>query len=228
MALRCSAGHAHGPSDGAGPTYLDRVRPTADEPHNERLRTICSPSGTLRSSAIIEWRIQACSSAAAAARQFPDLVVDLDLTDQLMDLSSDDIDIAIRVTSPPERAIARRLNSNNYVLVAVPAYLEARGTPRRGGLRPSDPAYRGPDRIIYWQAKMPVGGQRSTQTRLSFTPARNWSPKPRPERTGAGPGRVVKEQVAEKRLILIQLEDAMLALSRTREPTYLIYQQPTG
>ena len=171
-----------------GQLYLDRVRPTVDELRytNELVKNhLASPSGTLRISAITgygEYRL--VPALRRLRRQFPDLVVDLDLTDQLMDLTSDDIDIAIRVTaSPPERAIARRLNSNNYVLVAAPAYLEARACP--GVWRTFTTI--GPCSIVgrigsfTGRQKPPVGGQRSTQTRLSFAIlARNWSPKPRP------------------------------------------------
>ena len=118
-----------------GQLYLDRVRPTVDNlryTHELVKNHHASPTGILRMSAITGYGEYRLVPALRRLRQrFPELVVDLELTDQLIDLTNDEIDIAIRATAhPPERAIARRLNSNNYLLVAAPAYLEECGAPR--------------------------------------------------------------------------------------------------
>ena len=86
-----------------------------------------------------------------------------------------------------------------------------------------------PDRIIYWQAKT-ARGWSEINTNPAFICNLGKELVAEAE-AGNGlalvPGWAVKEQVAEKRLIPIQLEDATLALSRNeRTGTYLIYQQP--
>lgn len=219
-----------------GQLYLDRVRPTVDNLRytNELVKNhLASPTGILRISAITGYGEYRLVPALRKLRQrFPELVIDLELTDQLTDLTSDEIDIAIRATAhPPERAIARRLNSNNYLLVAAPAYLEKHGVPRclddltdhRTLL------YRGPDRIVYWQAKT-VRGWVEIKTNPTFI-CNIGKELVAEAAAGSGlavvPGWGVRDQIANSRLVPIALEDGKLALSRNEETgTYLIYQQP--
>ena len=61
----------------------------------------------------------------------PGIVCDVELSDRYLDLSSGDVDIAIRATAdPPESFVARRLHDHRYVLVASPEYLEKHGRPQ--------------------------------------------------------------------------------------------------
>jgi DNA-binding transcriptional LysR family regulator len=61
----------------------------------------------------------------------PDLRVDLDLTDGLVDIVGAGIDVAVRIGRLRDSTlIARRLAPNGRVLCASPAYLERRGAPR--------------------------------------------------------------------------------------------------
>lgn len=62
-----------------------------------------------------------------------ELTVDLRLEDRLVDLANEDIDVAIRVGSAPADSailIAQPLLSYQRILVAAPAYLRRRGTPK--------------------------------------------------------------------------------------------------
>ena len=63
--------------------------------------------------------------------KYPGLECELVLTDQLVDLVADRIDLALRLTkAPPEDAVARPLLQLERHLCAAPAYLAAHGTPQ--------------------------------------------------------------------------------------------------
>jgi DNA-binding transcriptional LysR family regulator len=63
-------------------------------------------------------------------RENPDLRVRLDLSDRVVDLVGEGIDVAIRMTtSPPASFVARKLDDDVRVLCASPAYIERRGKP---------------------------------------------------------------------------------------------------
>lgn len=63
-------------------------------------------------------------------RRYPEIVLDIRLTDDLTILSQDDVDIAIRGGyAPNERIQAVRLMDNEFVPVAAPSYLETHGPP---------------------------------------------------------------------------------------------------
>ena len=61
---------------------------------------------------------------------YPDIIVDVSLSDELSALGRDDVDIAIRGGyAPNERVQAIRLMENEFIPVAAPCYLAAMGTP---------------------------------------------------------------------------------------------------
>ncbi|MBI2381437.1 MAG: LysR family transcriptional regulator [Gammaproteobacteria bacterium] len=64
--------------------------------------------------------------------RFPGIGLELSLTDRMVDLAEEGIDLALRITRQPAPGwIARPLMAVRYVLVASPAYLERRGLPER-------------------------------------------------------------------------------------------------
>lgn len=64
-------------------------------------------------------------------RQYPEIALDLDFTDQLVDVIEDGFDAVIRTGEPADsRLSARRLGYFSTQLVASPAYLADKGTPR--------------------------------------------------------------------------------------------------
>ncbi len=80
---------------------------------------------------------------------YPDILIDLDLTDQVKDLTRDGVDIAIRGGyAPNDRVIAVKLFENEFIPVATPTYLE-RVSPLK---HPSD--LTGHDAILY---RTPIG-----------------------------------------------------------------------
>ncbi len=64
-------------------------------------------------------------------RSYPNIVVDLSLSDEIVDLYLDRTDIAFRVgTLPDSGMIARRIGVARRKIVASPSYLDRCGTPR--------------------------------------------------------------------------------------------------
>jgi DNA-binding transcriptional LysR family regulator len=61
---------------------------------------------------------------------YPDIILDVSLSDELSALSRDEVDIAIRGGyAPNERVIAIKLMDNQFIPVASPGYLTERGIP---------------------------------------------------------------------------------------------------
>ncbi len=92
-----------------------------------------APRGTIRVSAspgFADRYLHEMTSAFVA--RYPRIVMDLDLTHDMVDLVEREIDVAIRVTNPRDSAlVAKKLAPAPLVLVAAPDYLSRRGKPRR-------------------------------------------------------------------------------------------------
>jgi DNA-binding transcriptional LysR family regulator len=64
-------------------------------------------------------------------RLYPEIELDLDFNDSLVDVIDEGIDVAIRSGSLPDsRLMARRLGPFRFVLCAAPSYLKHKGIPR--------------------------------------------------------------------------------------------------
>jgi DNA-binding transcriptional LysR family regulator len=90
----------------------------------------------------------------------PRIVCDVELTDRFLDLSTGDVDIAIRATAePPDYLVARRLHAHRFVLVGSPGYLAQHGRPTTLAELAGHAAiaYRGPNGIFPWTAVRPDG-----------------------------------------------------------------------
>ena len=86
-------------------------------------------SGVIRVSAPVPFGSRYVAAATAMFRkQYPKVGFELRLTDRIVDLYVDDIDIAIRVAKLADsRLIARQLAENRRILVASPEYLKRHG-----------------------------------------------------------------------------------------------------
>ncbi|HEY6726175.1 MAG TPA: LysR family transcriptional regulator [Polyangiaceae bacterium] len=95
-------------------------------------QTVLRPRGTIRISTSVAFgQFYLGPLLVELTDRYPELTVDLFLTDRFIDLIDEGIDLGIRFgTLPDSRLIARRLCTNHRVLVAAPSYLERRGTPR--------------------------------------------------------------------------------------------------
>lgn len=91
------------------------------------------PGGLLRVTVPVAFaRQQLLPRLPEFLRQFPDIRLELDMSDRLRSLSTDGFDLAIRhVAEPPETHVAWELSKTTSLLVASPAYLDEMGEPRK-------------------------------------------------------------------------------------------------
>lgn len=92
-----------------------------------------APSGLLRLSApLLFGRRHLAPVVMAYLKAFPDVSVEVVLTDRPVDLIAEGIDVALRIAHLDDSSlVARRVGMVRRVVVASPAYLGRRGTPRR-------------------------------------------------------------------------------------------------
>ncbi|MFT4265864.1 MAG: LysR family transcriptional regulator [Xenophilus sp.] len=103
-----------------------------DELEASMANSNAAPSGRLRvdvgTSAA---RLIVIPRLAGFIDQYPDIQVDLGVTDRAVDLIGDNVDVVIRsgeITDPS--LVARRIGTLPFVTVAAPAYLKKYGTPQ--------------------------------------------------------------------------------------------------
>lgn len=91
-----------------------------------------SPRGVLRVTGPQTFAELHLSAAISAfLERYPELKVELALTDRVLDLVDNGFDVAIRVGQLEDSSLlARRLASSSIVICAAPAYLARRGVPR--------------------------------------------------------------------------------------------------
>ena len=90
------------------------------------------PRGVLRISAPLTFgRMYVAPLLPRLVERYPELDCELILTDQLVDLVEDGVDLALRVTrTPPDDVVARKLVALRRVICATPDYLSRQGEPR--------------------------------------------------------------------------------------------------
>lgn len=219
-----------------GTVYLEQARPAvkaldhAGDLITDRPNT---PSGLLRITANPGYGRKLLMPAIHKLRAtYPDLVIDVELTDQTYNLATHEVDIAVRAAETlPERAIARKLANSRTLLVASPAYLKRHGVPRVLSDLSDHRAliYRGPQRLVHWQARTADGW-----SELLPTPAFicNVGYELVAEAlAGTGLGLFfewgIRDEIANGDLVEITLEDADLSITRNPDAgIYLLYNQP--
>ncbi len=114
----------------AGRLYLQRSRPLMDEldaARQEAADALALPSGLLRVTASIafgeRWLTPRLRSFCDA---FPAIALDLRLSDAVVDIAAEGIDLALRLAPRPDGAlIATKLMDTRYRVVAAPNYVAA-------------------------------------------------------------------------------------------------------
>ncbi|MEI7932884.1 MAG: substrate binding domain-containing protein [Alphaproteobacteria bacterium] len=216
--------------------YLDQVKPViaalsmADDLVGQHSN---SPSGLLKITAAPDFgRVRLLPALAKLREQFPEIVCDVQLTDEVYNLAQNDVDIAIRATAIlPDRAVARRLADGRFILVASPAYLERNGHPNtlEDLLHHKALLYRRPQGILYWQAK---SNDRWQELRLSPAFISNQGDALLDQAiAGHGlaliPMWALSSHLANGSLAHVVLSDADISASRNENSgVYLLYHRP--
>jgi DNA-binding transcriptional LysR family regulator len=102
------------------------------EAEDEARETQLHPRGIVKVSAsIVFGQLYVAPLVGPLLDRFPELSIELTLTNRFVDLIEEGVDLAIRIGALGDsRLVARRLCTNKRVLVASPAYLKRRGIPK--------------------------------------------------------------------------------------------------
>lgn len=89
------------------------------------------PRGTLKVTAPTAFgRVHIAPYLGDFLEQYPDITLDLDLSDNFIDIVGEGFDVAIRVAELKDSSlVARKLAPNHRVICAAPSYIEKRGEP---------------------------------------------------------------------------------------------------
>lgn len=119
-----------------------------------------TPRGLVRLTAPVALGRQHLGPAAAAFLQrYPEIHIELELTDRFVNLANEGFDLAIRHTNnPPDTHVAWVLCETQSVLLASPAYLARRGAPAH----PSELAAH--DCLLYLRGAGSAGGNAASWT----------------------------------------------------------------
>jgi DNA-binding transcriptional LysR family regulator len=113
--------------------YVQRVLEAADEAADATSALGTRVAGRLRVTAPVGFGlVQLAGWLADFARAYPDIALELSVSDRVVDLVAESYDVAIRIASrmPDSAMLARRVATDHRIVVAAPAYLRARGEPR--------------------------------------------------------------------------------------------------
>ncbi len=118
----------------AGMVYFERVEPIVDELERARVSAVDlggTPRGTLRITAPVSYgQLALVPLLPAFAEACPELELEILLTDAVVDLLSERIDVAVRLGPLADSSlVARRLCRMRFAVVASPAYLARNGRP---------------------------------------------------------------------------------------------------
>ena len=111
--------------------HAQRVLETVAEARSAVGRRKGKPSGALRlGAAAVMGRLHILPMLPRFLDRYPDVTVDLSLSDGFSDLVEEGIDVAIRVGAITDSSlVARRIGTNRRVVVASRGYVEKRGRP---------------------------------------------------------------------------------------------------
>jgi LysR family transcriptional activator of dmlA len=117
-----------------GETYLahaTRILASIREMEDAVSSGRAAPKGLLRVNATLGFgRTAIAPIVSAFARRYPQVEVQMEVTDRPVDLVDGGYDLAIRFGEPPDKRLnARRVMSNRRFLCASPLYLQQHGTP---------------------------------------------------------------------------------------------------
>src|SRR3954462_7771999 len=117
-----------------GEVYLEnarRILDDIDELESAVASSRVAPKGLLRVNAPLGFgRTYICPMVSEFAKDYPEVNVQLLLSDHPLILADESIDVGIRFgTLPDARIVARRIAPNRRLICASPAYLQKHGKP---------------------------------------------------------------------------------------------------
>jgi DNA-binding transcriptional LysR family regulator len=120
----------------AGSRYLERARrilADVDEAENAVEGERTRPEGRLVISAPFGFgRLHVSPVVSAYLKRYPDVGVDLRLSDRRINLVEDGVDLAVRIGHLPDSTlVARQVGTMRRIVVASAGYLKRRGEPKR-------------------------------------------------------------------------------------------------
>ncbi len=191
------------------------------------------PAGILRISALpLYAELRLLPILEKFQTTYPDIVLDLDLSNHVTDLNRDGVDIAIRGgRAPDERIIAQALEDNTSILIASKQYVDRYGRPEtvRDLTEHRALVYRAPTQPLHWHfesegtwlrvdiptAMITNGGQLIRHALISG------------QGLGLLPRWSVATELASGELMEIELDATLsIAAAHPRNYVYLLYQRP--
>jgi DNA-binding transcriptional LysR family regulator len=118
----------------AGEAFYHRVKPAVEEIKEARLEVVqrrSEPSGNLRVSAPTLFGPKFLMPIIAEYMDsYPNVAVDLQLTDNFVDLSSEGLDLVVRIADLPDSGLqSKKLGALRRVVFGAPSYFERHGRP---------------------------------------------------------------------------------------------------
>ncbi len=91
-----------------------------------------SPRGSLRMSVSSDFGVNHLGPVLLEySREYPDVHIDVSVSNHLVDLIEEGFDLAVRITTQLRtNLVARKLATTNLIVCAAPSYLEQHGTPQ--------------------------------------------------------------------------------------------------
>ncbi|MBC7602886.1 MAG: LysR family transcriptional regulator [Ramlibacter sp.] len=114
-------------------TYCHRITGTLDELEGDFANKAGEVRGTVKVAAsTVVAAYQLVPSLDGLRMRHPHLRVELEVSDRLIDMARDGVDIAIRTVSTlPETVVARQIGTLGRALYAAPSYLAKAGAPKK-------------------------------------------------------------------------------------------------
>jgi DNA-binding transcriptional LysR family regulator len=109
-----------------------RMLAEAEEAESAAREQSRRPRGTIRFAVPMSFGLrEVCPLLPAFVRAYPDITLQLHLSDAMVDLIGDGFDAALRIAALPDSSlVARRLRPLGRCLVAAPAYIKRYGRPQ--------------------------------------------------------------------------------------------------